>query len=94
MFGAQSRRTSLRTTFALVALALLVAWLGAGVLHHHDPAPNCQFCKVVPGGVADLTPLTHAAAPPVATERVSPSPVDYPAERLATIPRGRAPPTS
>lgn len=88
--GTRSKRAS----FALVALALLMAWLGAGVLHHHDPAPNCQFCKVVPGGVADLTPLSHAAAPTVTAERVAPAPSDDPAERLAAIPHGRAPPTS
>lgn len=90
LIGARSRRAS----FALVALALLMAWLGAGVLHHHDPAPNCQFCKVVPGGVADLTPLSHAAAPTVTAERVDSAPSEYPAERLAAIPRGRAPPIS
>lgn len=90
MIGARSKRTS----FAWVALALLVAWLGAGVLHHHDPAPNCQFCKVVPGGVADLTPLTHTTAPSVTAERVSLAPADCPAVRLAAIPRGRDPPAS
>ena len=90
LIGARSRRAS----FALLALALLVAWLGAGVLHDHDPASNCQFCKVAPGGVADLTPLPHTAALTVTAERVAPVPADSPAERLAAIPRGRAPPTS
>lgn len=90
MIGARS----IRTSFALLALALFVAWLGAGVLHHHDPAPNCQFCKVVPGGIADLIPATHAPTPTENPERVSSASTDSPAERLAAIPRGRAPPTS
>ncbi len=90
MIGARSRRTS----FALLALALFVAWLGAGVLHHHDPAPNCQFCKIAPGGVADLTPLPHDPAPSIAPERIAPAPAGAPADRLAAIPNGRAPPTA
>ena len=90
MFGARSRRTS----FGILALAFFVAWLGAGVLHHHAPTPDCQFCKVVPGGVADLTPLTHAPAPTFTPERIAPTPSVTPAYRLAAIPRGRAPPIS
>ena len=89
MIGARTKRTS----YALLALALFVAWLGAGVLHHHDPAPNCQFCKIVPGGIADLTPILHAPAPSISPERIAPAPAGDPAERLAAIPRGRAPPT-
>ena len=90
MIGARSKRT----TFTLLALALFVAWLGAGVLHHHDPAPNCQFCKIVPGGVADLTPVTNAPAPTFTPERISSTTTDLRAEGLAAIPHGRAPPTS
>ena len=90
MIGARSRRTG----FALLALALFVAWLGAGVLHHHGPAPNCQFCKVVPGGIADIALTTQAPTPTTSHERVASASADSPAERLAVIPRGRAPPTS
>lgn len=88
MIGARSKLTS----YALLALALFVAWLGAGVLHHHGPAPNCQFCKIVPGGVADLTPILPAPSPSITPERIAPAPAGEPAERLAAIPRGRAPP--
>ena len=90
MIGARSKRNR----FAVLALALFVAWLGAGVLHHHAPTPDCQFCKVVPGGVAELTPLIHAPAPTITPEQIAPTPTDSPTLRLAAIPRGRAPPTS
>ena len=90
MIGARSRRTS----FALLALALFAAWLGAGVVHHHDPAPNCQFCKAVSGSIADLIPAAQAPTPTENPEQVSSVSTDSPAERLAAIPRGRAPPTS
>lgn len=85
---------SLRGILAVLALGLFVAWLGAGVLHHHDPAPNCQLCKVVHGGIADLTRLSDTPTPTLRYERFSPKPTDSPTERLAAIPRGRAPPTS
>ena len=90
MIGARSIRGAL----AVLALGLLMAWLGAGVLHHHDPAPNCQLCKVVHGGVADLTRASEAPAPTLRPERLSPTTTHFPTERLAAIPRGRAPPTS
>jgi hypothetical protein len=89
-----NRAPSRRRRFAILALALFVAWLGAGVLHHHAPTPDCQFCKVVPGGVADLTPIVRAPAPAITLERIAPAASDSPAERLAAIPRGRAPPTA
>lgn len=85
---------TIRGALAVLALGLFVAWLGAGVLHHHGPAPTCQFCKVVHGGVADLARLPDTPSPAFTSERFAPKTTDSPADRRFAIPHGRAPPTS
>lgn len=86
-------RRTLRLPAAL-ALLLIAAWVGVGLVHEHTGAPTCQICNVTPFGSADLVAPIVMAEPAAAPVLTAPLRLPSAARPHSPIPPGRAPPSA
>lgn len=80
------------TASAILVLFLFAPWTGAGWFHQHPSDPSCQVCKVLHASQADVAHLSKAPEPLGSSQRVIDAVTIAPANRLLSIPQGRAPP--
>ena len=77
-----------------LTISLFLGWIVIGVVHHHLNQPDCEVCKALHHGIADVARTAPTPAPKLAHEPVIVAVAGLRAERTLPRPRGRAPPRS
>jgi hypothetical protein len=89
-----SRNRTIPRWAPLLLLALFVAWVGVGSLHHHADNPTCQICKLVHSGSAELQRPVAIPTPTSSGERVALVFTAGHTDRPSHPPLGRGPPVA